>query len=111
MTSLARLGTSCLPALAVLAAAVVPAAAHQIDGTWCSADGRNLRISGPSIKTPGGREINGSYSRYNFDYVGPEGEADAGASVRMRLLTDEELSVVEPSRGGAKIWRRCQFTS
>jgi hypothetical protein len=42
-----------------LAGLVTAAHADAIDGDWCSADGRSLSITGPTIRTPGGATITG----------------------------------------------------
>ncbi len=66
--------------LTVVAAA--PASADQIDGNWCHGL-LHLSIDGPSIVTPGGIKMTGVYDRHGFQYVVPDGEPDAGATITM----------------------------
>ncbi len=49
-------------ALACLA--VTPSRADVIDGDWCKADGKRMKIRGPEIVTPGGSLIRGDYTRH-----------------------------------------------
>jgi hypothetical protein len=83
--------------------------ADAIDGDWCSADGRRMSISGEQITTPGGKRIQGNYSRHAFDYVVPDGESGSGDVVTI-VLRGEYLAL---SRRGAvdgpsTEWRRCK---
>jgi hypothetical protein len=82
------------------------ARADAIDGNWCFDDGRRLTISGPTIVTPGGRQIAGNYNRHGFSYRVPDSEPSAGATVNMVLL-DEYNVRVEVGGGTSQIWRRC----
>ena len=65
-----------------------PALADAIDGDWCRSDGKRMTIRGPAIVTPGGRQTNGDYNRHFFSYVIPPGEAGAGATVSIQLLSE-----------------------
>ena len=106
-----RLGLRSAVILATLAA--TPAAADAIDGYWCAADGRRIRIDGPQVVTPSGVAMQGQYSRHYFSYVVPGQEADAGKTVSMALLNEMtvHLRVGAPatyaSEPGTEIWRRC----
>ena len=59
-----------IPALA-LAMLAGPAVADVIDGNWCHSDGRRFTIRGPEIVTPGGKRMEGNYSRHWFSYTAP----------------------------------------
>ena len=91
--------------------AAFPAMADRIDGEWCHAM-RSLHIDGPSIRTPGGSQIQGNYSRHGFSYVVPGSEPDAGAEIDMRLLSEEEMVLTRKTTGTPnETWRRCKVTS
>jgi len=94
-------------ALACLLAA--PARADVIDGHWCRADGKAMSIRGPEIVTPGGRTIQGDYTRHSFAYVIPAGEAGEGETVSM-ILRNEHLVHARQGAPDAPLqeWRRCQ---
>mgnify|MGYP003394224019 CR=1 FL=1 len=84
-----------------------PARADEIDGNWCGPDKRLLTIQGPSITTPGGKQIKGDYDRHAFSYVVPDGEPGTGATVAMRLLNQQTMRLLPPNGGAEQIWRRC----
>ena len=93
-------------ALAALAA--TPAHADAIDGDWCKADGKRMKIRGPQIVTPGGKETSGDYTRHSFVYVVPADEAGAGETVSIILLSE----LLAHARQGAadapvQVWNRC----
>jgi hypothetical protein len=90
-----------------LIAAASPALADAIDGNWCRADGKRMSIEGPAIVTPGGHKITGDYSRHAFSYVVPGGEAGAGATVSIQLLS-EYLAHARQGGGPVEEWRRCR---
>lgn len=96
---------------AVFAATILAAAsarADAIDGHWCAEDGRHLDIRGPVLVTPGGRRIDGSYTRHGFSYVVPDGEPGGGATSVLTLVSDRTVHrVVGTGGGGPEIWRRC----
>ena len=100
-------------ALAILAGATLligsnvgPARADAIDGNWCSDDGRHLSIAGPSLITPAGTKMAGTYSRHAFHYTVPAGETDSGQEVVMRLLNETTVRIQFGS-AAAQIWHRC----
>ena len=95
-------------ALAVLMATATPALADAIDGDWCRADGKRMSIHGPEIVTPGGNKINGDYGRHSFSYVIPAGEAGAGATVSITLLSEYLAHAREGADPKVHEWRRCQ---
>jgi hypothetical protein len=97
-----------------LSATTVPALADRIDGDWCSGDGKHLKIDGPRIMIPSGAEISGQYDRHHFHYAGPAGDPEAGQSIDMQVLSDEEMWLQRTMDGETKpveTWRRCQVTS
>jgi hypothetical protein len=83
--------------------------ADAIDGDWCSTDGMRMSISGEKITTPGGKHIQGNYSRHAFDYVVPEGETGSGELVNV-ILQSEYLAMSRqgPAGGPLREWRRCK---
>jgi hypothetical protein len=80
-----------------------------IDGDWCASDGRHLSIRGPAIVTPGGKQIEGLYSRHAFSYVVPEAESSAGTTIFMRLVNPDTVDLWAGSLalGPAEVWNRC----
>jgi hypothetical protein len=88
--------------------APTPGRADVIDGDWCKADGRRMKIRGPEIVTPGGNSTRGDYTRHSFVYVIPAGEAGAGDTVSIILLSEY---LAHARQGGAdapvQIWNRC----
>jgi hypothetical protein len=97
--------------LALLVFQAVAARADAIDGDWCAADGQRMSIKGASITTPGGKTIEGNYTRHAFDYVIPSGEQGSGEAVNI-LLRGEYLAVSRQGSSSAplKEWRRCKET-
>jgi hypothetical protein len=85
-----------------------PALADAIDGDWCRADGKRMTIRGPAIVTPGGRETSGNYTRHFFSYVIPSGEAGAGATVSIQLLSEYLAHARQGADEPVQEWRRCQ---
>lgn len=85
------------------------ACADAIDGDWCSADGMRLSINGEKITTPGGRHVQGNYSRHAIDYVVPPGESGSGEIMNV-ILRSEYLAVSRqgPADGRQREWRRCR---
>jgi len=83
--------------LAVAAGVLCLAASHAradvIDGDWCKADGNQTR---------------GDYTRHSFVYVVPAGEAGAGETVSIILLSEY---LAHARQGGAdapiQVWNRC----
>ena len=87
-----------------------PAFADAIDGDWChQASGRRLSIRGPQIVTPGGKQMEGDYSRHWFNYVVPAPEPGAGKTVYMQLLDEDTvyLRLGEASAANPETWIRC----
>lgn len=93
---------------ALLALAATPARADAIDGDWCKADGKRMKIRGPQIVTPGGKETRGDYTRHSFVYVVPADETGAGETVSIILLSE---SLAHARQGTAdapvQVWNRC----
>jgi hypothetical protein len=83
--------------------------ADAIDGDWCSTDGKRMSIRAERITTPGGKQIQGNYSRHAFDYVIPAGEDGSGDAVNI-ILRGEYLALSrQGSAGGSpREWRRCK---
>jgi hypothetical protein len=54
-----------LTAAILLLAGGGSALADRIDGDWCRADGKRMSIHGPDIVTPGGKQIQGDYTRHS----------------------------------------------
>ena len=86
-----------------------PAFADAIDGNWCHNDGRRLSIRGPEIVTPGGKHMEGSYSRHGFSYLAPEPEPSAGQTIVMTLANENTvyLRYGEAAAGAQETWLRC----
>lgn len=82
--------------------------ADAIDGDWCRSDGKRMTIRGPAIVTPGGQRTNGDYTRHYFSYVIPEGEAGAGATVSIQLLSEYLAHARQGADASVREWRRCQ---
>lgn len=83
------------------------ARADAIDGDWCDQGGKALSIRGPRIVTPGGKELEGHYSRHAFDYVVPSGEPGAGGVVDMRLVNEQTVHLKPPGAAEPQVWKRC----
>ena len=89
--------------------AAAPARADAIDGSWCSADGRNMTIRGPAIVTPYGHKMLGNYSRHAFSYTVPDGEPGAGGEISMVLISEDIVHLQPQPESDVEIWRRCQL--
>ncbi len=102
-------------AIAVLVLAVFggSAFADAIDGDWCHKDGRRLSIRGPQIVTPGGKQIEGEYSRHWFNYVVPPKEPGEGNTVFMQLLDENTAQLRRGAAADAvpETWIRCSPTT
>jgi hypothetical protein len=83
--------------------------ADAIDGDWCSTDGMRMSIRAEKITTPGGKQIQGNYSRHAFDYVVPAGENGAGDVVNI-ILRGEYLALSRqgPAEAPLREWHRCK---
>ena len=92
----------------LLGLAATNARADAIDGDWCKADGKRMKIRGPEIVTPGGIPTRGDYTRHSFVYVVPAGEAGAGDTVSIILLS-EYLAHARQGAADApiQVWNRC----
>lgn len=100
----------CLKIICVfcLALAAVPASADAIDGHWCHNDGRRFSIRGPEIVTPGGKAMDGNYSRHWFSYVVPVPEPGAGETIFMTLLNENTVQTRRGEAGSSEeTWVRC----
>jgi hypothetical protein len=87
-----------------------PAFADAIDGDWChQASGRRISIRGSQIVTPGGKQMEGDYSRHWFNYVVPAPEPGAGKTVYMQLLDEDtvHLRLGEAAAANPETWIRC----
>jgi hypothetical protein len=87
---------------------VFPARADAIDGEWCHSEGKRMTIRGPAIVTPGGQRTNGDYARHSFSYVIPSGEAGAGGTVSIQLLSEHLAHARQGAEAPVQEWRRCQ---
>ncbi len=86
-----------------------PALADAIDGDWCHSDGRRFSIRGPAIVTPGGKQMDGDYSRHAFNYVVPAPEQGAGQTIFMTLLDENHVHLRrgEALAANPETWVRC----
>ena len=94
-----------------LSALAEPVLADAIDGNWCHNDGRRFTIRGPEIVTPGGKQMQGQYSRHWFNYTVPAPEPGAGETVNMTLANENTVYLRrgEPASGSPpETWVRCQ---
>ena len=80
--------------------------ADSIDGAWCHDKQGRMMINGPAIVTPAGTRTQGDYGRHSFSYVVPTGEPGAGATVSMRLVSEEAVQV-RVGQGSVDTWLRC----
>ncbi|MDP1909090.1 MAG: hypothetical protein Q8K85_12380, partial [Hyphomicrobium sp.] len=83
--------------------------ADSIDGNWCHNDGRRFSIRGPEIVTPGGKRMEGNYSRHGFSYLAPPPEASAGQTIVMTLANENTvyLRYGEAATAAQETWLRC----
>ncbi|KHQ53698.1 hypothetical protein [Mameliella alba] len=82
-------------------------AADEISGDWCAPDGQMLTIKGSRVVAPSGIETDGQYSRHRYQFVMPEGGHDAGVTVVIRQLSEEE-ALVSFDEGAPVSWTRCR---
>jgi hypothetical protein len=88
---------------------IFPTCARGCDrGDWCRADGKRMTIRGAAIVTPGGQKTSGNYTRHFFSYVIPSGEAGAGATVSIQLLSEYLAHAKQGADAPVQEWRRCQ---
>jgi hypothetical protein len=93
---------------ALFCLAATPSRADVIDGDWCKADGKRMKIRGPEIVTPGGNLTRGDYTRHSFVYVIPAGEAGAGETVSIILLSEYLAHARQGSADAPlQVWNRC----
>ena len=85
-----------------------PAKADVIDGDWCDDAGRHLSIRGPTIVTPGGKEMQGQYTRHSFRYVVPANEPASGQDVEMLLRNETTVHLRVGPAALPEIWHRCK---
>ncbi|MBI2716368.1 MAG: hypothetical protein HYX37_18255 [Rhizobiales bacterium] len=94
----------------ILSALAGPALADAIDGNWCHSDGRRFSIRGPEIVTPGGKQMEGQYSRHWFNYTVPAPEAGAGETIFMTLANENTVHLrrgEQASGNPQETWVRC----
>jgi hypothetical protein len=85
-----------------------PALADAIDGDWChTKDGRRFSIRGSDIVTPGGKKMQGDYSRHFFSYAVPVPEPGAGQTVFMTLVDENTVNLRLGTAGATETWLRC----
>jgi hypothetical protein len=67
-----------------------------------------MKIRGPEIVTPGGKQTRGDYTRHSFSYVIPAGEEGAGESVSITLLSEYLAHARQGSdTAPVQVWNRC----
>lgn len=83
--------------------------ADSIDGNWCHNDGRRFSIRGAEIVTPGGKPMQGNYSRHGFSYLAPAPEKSAGETIVMTLANENtvHLRYGEAAAAPQETWLRC----
>lgn len=83
--------------------------ADAIDGNWCHSDGRRFTIRGSDIVTPGGKAMQGDYSRHYFSYVAPAPERGAGGTIYMTLMGENavQLRYGDAASANPENWVRC----
>jgi hypothetical protein len=85
-----------------------PAFADAIDGNWCHTDGRRFIIRGPEIVTPGGKHLEGNYSRHWFSYTAPAPERGAGGTISMDLANENTVLLrYGEAASTPETWVRC----
>ena len=104
-----RWSAMALSILTVACLSASPARADAIDGDWCSPDGKHLTIKGPSIVTPGGVAMSGTYTRHAFSYVAAEKDTNPGVTIFMSLMNETTVQVREGTPVAQPIvWKRCE---
>jgi hypothetical protein len=85
-----------------------PALADAIDGNWCHTDGRRFTIHGAEIVTPGGKRMEGNYSRHWFSYTAPAPEPGAGQTIFMTLADENTVHLrLGEQTSAPETWVRC----
>ena len=104
----------CAVALGVTA---TPAAADQIDGSWCKPNSNErMTINGTMVVTPEGNEVTARYTRHSIEYDVPNGERPVGGRIHAQQLDDNRLDVarikaIQPEPPAHDIWTRCKDIS
>jgi hypothetical protein len=104
-----------LHVFAGLALVLLPAAAvhaQGIDGDWCRADGKRMKIRGGEATTPGGNSVRGTSTEHGFVYVVPPGEPYAGETMSVYVLSERLAHgyLGAPNQkeiAPVQIWNRC----
>jgi hypothetical protein len=97
--------------VAGLCMAGTAARADAIDGNWCnSTNNKQMQIVGPMIVTPGGKKMEGRYSRHSFAYTIPDTEAPAGEPASLQLVNENRIAAQFGS-APVEMWHRCEQTS
>jgi hypothetical protein len=85
-----------------------PALADAIDGNWCHSDGRKFSIQGSNIVTPGGKHMQGNYSRHYYSNVPVAPERGAGTTAAMTLVNENTVHIrYGESNDAPEVWLRC----
>ncbi len=103
-----------LKALVSLVLSAGFARADAIDGDWCNQDGSQIFIAGSSIRLTDGTTLTGTYTRHQFSYVAPSGDAEEGKVILFVQRSEEEMRRVRDPKAmpeHADIWQRCRNTS
>jgi hypothetical protein len=108
----ARIVFAAASSVMVAAFSATAVRADAIDGDWCFA-AQSLNIQGPRIRTPGGTDMTGDYTRHTFNYVVPGNEPGAGTSIAMQLLSEETMTLARLGDKTAdhEVWKRCKPVS
>lgn len=112
MTHFRAIRSLALGSLAVgLCLGATAARADAIDGNWCnSTNNKQMQILGPMIVTPGGKKMEGRYSRHSFAYTIPDTETPAGAPASLQLVNENRIAAQFGS-APVEMWHRCEQTS
>ena len=79
-----------------------------LDGNWCHADGKRLTAKGTDIVTPAGKSLRAEYARTFASWVIPDGEPNAGMTIRMMLVGSDRAHTREGAADTPPLeWRRC----
>ncbi|NNE24823.1 MAG: hypothetical protein HKN11_19665 [Rhizobiales bacterium] len=84
-----------------------------IDGQWCSADGRRIKIDGEYVVTPGGNWIKGEYDAHHYVFKIPAIEKNGGKEADMVLVSAKvahiryRIDSVEEKTLAPEVWKRC----
>lgn len=79
-----------------------------LDGDWCHADGKRLTLKGSDVVTPAGKSLRAEYARTFASWVIPDGEPNAGTTIRMMLIGADRAHTREGAADTPPLeWRRC----